>query len=206
MKVKKLKIILIESNSKSHATYKSYFEKFFEFSLEGIYKSSKEALAVFDKVKPDIIVSEVDLSTMNGIDSIAHFKRKDCKVKIIMMSENKDFSIIKKAFKCGANGYLTKPMDADKLYNALTCLKEEGAVMSNDIVKKVIANFRGKSFNFFSERENQIVNYLCNGATYKMIAEKLFVTPSAVNFHIQNIYLKLNVNSKAEALSKIEQL
>jgi DNA-binding NarL/FixJ family response regulator len=78
--------------------------------------------------------------------------------------------------------------------------------MSNDIVKKVIANFRRKSFKLFSERENQILDYLSKGATYKVIADKLFVTTSTVNFHIQNIYLKLDVNSKSEALSKIEQL
>jgi DNA-binding NarL/FixJ family response regulator len=85
-------------------------------------------------------------------------------------------------------------------------MEKEGAAMSNDIVKKIIHNFHKKTFAFFSERENQIVDYLCQGATYKMIAQKLFVTPSAVNFHIQNIYLKLDVNSKSEALSKLEQL
>jgi DNA-binding NarL/FixJ family response regulator len=69
-----------------------------------------------------------------------------------------------------------------------------------------VANFHKKSFNFFSERENQIVDYLFKGATYKVIADKLFVTTSTVNFHIQNIYLKLDVNSKSEALTKLEQM
>ena len=111
-----------------------------------------------------------------------------------------------KDFKKGANGYLTKPLTLDKLEHALRSMEKEGAAMSNDIVKKIIHNFHKKTFAFFSERENQIVDFLCQGATYKMIAQKLFVTPSAVNFHIQNIYLKLDVNSKSEALSKLEQL
>ena len=118
----------------------------------------------------------------------------------------KDFDVIKNAFKKGANGYLTKPLTLDKLEHALRSMEKEGAAMSNDIVKKIIHNFHKKTFAFFSERENQIVDYLCQGATYKMIAQKLFVTTSAVNFHIQNIYLKLDVNSKSEALSKLEQL
>jgi len=206
MKTKISKIIVIESDQTLHKAYVDYFEKFFEFSLEGIYSSTKEALKQFTKISPDIIVTEVSLDTISGIESIRYFKRKDWNVKVIMISAINDFEVIKKAFKYGANGYLTKPMDAEKLYYALNCVKEEGAVMSNDIVKKVIANFRRKSFELFSERENQIVDFLCKGATYKMIADKLFVTTSTVNFHIQNIYLKLDVNSKSEALSKIEQL
>ncbi|PIB25748.1 DNA-binding response regulator [Maribacter sp. 4U21] len=206
MKTKRSKIIVIESDRTLHSAYTNYFDKFFEFSLEGIYCNTDDALKEFKKTKPDIIVTEVDLVALNGIDSIPYYKRKDWNVKVIMISRTNDFEVIKKAFKYGANGYLTKPIDADKLYYALNSIKKEGAVMSNDIVKKVIANFRRKSFKLFSERENQIVDYLCKGATYKMIADKLFVTTSTVNFHIQNIYLKLDVNSKSEALSKIEQL
>ncbi|WP_396637369.1 response regulator [Maribacter sp. R77961] len=206
MKTKRSKIIVIESDATLHIAYTNYFEKFFEYSLEGIYCNTYDALKTFKKIKPDIIVTEVNLDTINGIESIRYFKRKDWNVKIIMISHNNDFDVIKKAFKNGANGYLTKPMNADKLYYALNCIQKEGAVMSNDIVKKVIANFRRKSFKLFSERENQILDYLSKGATYKVIADKLFVTTSTVNFHIQNIYLKLDVNSKSEALSKIEQL
>ena len=123
-----------------------------------------------------------------------------------MLSEINDFDVIKNAFKKGANGYLTKPLTLDKLQHALSSIEKEGAAMSTDIVKKMIHNFHKKTYEFFSDRENQIVDYLCQGATYKMIAEKLFVTPSAVNFHIQNIYVKLDVNSKSEALSKLELL
>lgn len=123
-----------------------------------------------------------------------------------MISDQSDFEIIKKAFKNGANGYLTRPVSNERLHNALNSIKNEGAAMSNDIIKKVISNFHRKSYQFFSERENQIVDYLCRGATYKIIADKLFVTTSTINFHIQNIYLKLNVNSKSEALSKLREL
>ena len=66
--------------------------------------------------------------------------------------------------------------------------------------------FQRKSYASFSDRENQIIDYLGQGATYKTIADNLFVTPSTINFHIQNIYLKLNVNSKSEALSKLREM
>ncbi|MGB5226611.1 MAG: response regulator transcription factor, partial [Eudoraea sp.] len=141
-----------------------------------------------------------------GIEGIRLFRKKDPEVKILMISAQNDFEIIKKAFKNQANGYLTKPVTKKRMFNALNSLKFEGATMSNDIVKKVISMFHRKSYHNFSERENQIIDYLCQGATYKLIADKLFVTTSTINFHIQNIYLKLDVNSKSEALTKLQEM
>jgi DNA-binding NarL/FixJ family response regulator len=206
MKTQKLKIIVIEKNEALSAAYQDYLEGFTDYLLVGTYTDVQKALKEFKTTKPDIIFAEVSLKGISGIDSIRLFRKKDKNVQVIMISTINDFDIIKKAFKQGANGYLTKPMSADKLDHALTSIRSEGAVMSTDIVKKVVANFHKKSFTFFSDRENQIVDYLFKGATYKIIADKLFVTTSTVNFHIQNIYLKLNVNSKSEALSKLERL
>jgi DNA-binding NarL/FixJ family response regulator len=206
MKTQKLKIIVIEKNEALSAAYQDYLEGFTDYLLVGMYTDVQKALKEFKTTKPDIIFAEVSLKGISGIDSIRLFRKKDKNVQVIMISTINDFDIIKKAFKQGANGYLTKPMSADKLDHALTSIRSEGAVMSTDIVKKVVANFHKKSFTFFSDRENQIVDYLFKGATYKIIADKLFVTTSTVNFHIQNIYLKLNVNSKSEALSKLERL
>lgn len=206
MATQKLRIIVIDKNEVLSTAYHSYLEGFMDYQLVGTYTTVHKALKEFKTTKPDIIFAEVGLQGINGIDAIRLFRKKNSSVQVIMISSNNDFDIIKKAFKQGANGYLTKPMSADRLDHALTGIKNEGAAMSNDIVKKVVANFHKKSFTFFSERENQIVDYLFKGATYKVIADKLFVTTSTVNFHIQNIYLKLNVNSKSEALTKLERL
>ncbi len=206
MKTQNSRIIVIEKDELSSAAYKSYFEPLNEYVLANTYTNLTKALKEFKVTKPDIIICEVALENGNGIDAISLFRKKDKNVPIIMISGNNDFDLIKKAFKEGANGYLTKPMSSEKLHYALVSVQREGAALSNDIIKKVVANFHKKSFNFFSERENQIVDYLFKGATYKMIADKLFVTTSTVNFHIQNIYLKLDVNSKSEALTKLERM
>lgn len=194
MKTQNTRIIVIEKDELSTAAYPAYFEPYSEFVLVKTYTNLTKALREVKTTKPDIIICEVALENGNGIDAISLFRKKDQNVQIIMISSNNDFEIIKKAFKEGANGYLTKPLNSEKLHYALVNVQREGAAMSNDIIKKVVANFHKKSFNFFSERENQIVEYLFKGATYKMIADKLFVTTSTVNFHIQNIYLKLDAN------------
>ncbi|MDX1766503.1 response regulator transcription factor [Arenibacter troitsensis] len=206
MKPNVLKIIVIDNDISLHETYKYYFETYEEYSLVGIYVSVKEALMDYDNVLPDIIASEVTMPDGCGIEAIRLFRKKDPEVKIVMISGQNDFEIVKKAFKNMANGYVSKPLGIKSLYHALNAIKYEGATISNDIAKKIIAMFQPKSYASFSERENQIIDYLCQGATYRIIADNLFVTPSTVNFHIQNIYLKLNVNSKSEALSKLREM
>ena len=200
------RIIILGKDPSYHAIYKEYFKAYEDYLLVAIYPSAIEALQQYEKTKPDIIISEVDLLHDNGIDCISLFKMKDPLVKIIMVSKNPSFNTIKKAFKYGANGYLTQPLSSNRLYNALENITSEGATMGNDIIKKVIKNFRKKTYAFFSSRENQIIEYLCAGATYKDIAGQLFVSTSTINFHIQNIYEKLNVNSKSEALHKLQQM
>ncbi|MGB7394143.1 MAG: response regulator transcription factor [Pricia sp.] len=206
MSINLLKSIVIDNDRSLHDTYRKYFEMYLDYSLEQVYVSVEDALSDYDHRSPDIVFIEVSQDDGCGIECIRRFRKKDPNVKIIMLSESNDFELVKKAFKNTANGYLSKPVSERKLYNALDSIKNEGATMSNDIISLFIATFQRKSREIFSERENQVIDLLCQGATYKAIAEKLFVTASAVNFHIQNIYLKLDVNSKSEALMKLRQL
>lgn len=198
--------MVVENRHAQKSNYTSHFLSIVDFELVAFQTSVASALKEVGRSRPDIVIMEVSLHEMNGLQAIPLLKDRLKDLRVIMVSDNNDFGVIKSAFKNGAHGYLTKPLSSEKLLHALTSIKEDGAAISNDIVKKVIANFQRKTYRFFSERENQIVDYLCQGATYKMIADKLFVTPSTVNFHIQNIYLKLDVNSKSEALTKLEQL
>ncbi len=206
MSINTLNCIVIDNDRSLHEAYNKYFDMYLEYSLQSIYVSVEDALSDYDRLSPDIVFIEVALDEECGIDCIQHFRRRDPNVKIIMLSLNNDFELVKKAFKNTANGYLSKPVSERTLYNALDSIKNEGATMSNDIISLFIATFQRKSREIFSERENQVIDLLCQGATYKSIAEKLFVTASAVNFHVQNIYLKLDVNSKSEALVKLQQL
>lgn len=206
MKTNSPKIIIIDNEISCHNSYRFCFDAYTDYTLKGIYTSVKGALIDYEHASPDIIISEVALPDVDGIEGIKLFREKDPNVKIIMISADSDLDNIKNAFQNNANGYLSKPIESKSLHHALSSVQHEGATMSNDIVKKVIAMFQRKRYSIFSERENQILDYLCQGATYKSIANKLFVTPSAVNFHIQNIYEKLNVNSKSEAFLKLREL
>ncbi|MBU2997159.1 response regulator transcription factor [Cellulophaga baltica] len=206
MKSSNLKIMVIDSDLSFHQNYQTYFNNYVDYSLAGMYTSVNGALLHYNEVQPNIILTEVAGADVDGIEAIHQFKKLDPSVKVVMLSTNNDFELVKKAFKNGANGYLSKPINEHRLYSALEGVKEEGAAISSDIAKKIMAMFQRKNYASFSKRENQIIDFLSQGGTYKSIAESLFITASAVNFHIQNIYLKLNVNSKSEALIKLREL
>lgn len=201
-----LKVIVIDDDPKFHETYASYFSTYREYHLAGIYRTVEDALEDYEHVRPDIVLSEVSFSGISGIDGLLEFQKVENSAMVIMVTYEDDFNGITSAFKFGAEGYLTKPLSKKRLRHALNSIKYEGAAISNDIAKKIISMFRRKTYECFSERENQIIEYLGQGATYKAIADKLFVTTSTINFHIQNIYVKLDVNSKSEALKKIREM
>ena len=206
MKTEALKVIIIDGDENPHQKYEAYFETFTNYLLVGTFNSVHEALQEYHNCKPDIVLSEVSLFGISGIEGIAYLRKKDDKVKIILLSNKNDFNLVKKAFKAGTNGFLTKPVSNSKLLEALNSVMEDGAALSHDVALTVVEMFKKKKYESLSKRENQIVEYLGQGATYKSIADKLYVTPSTVNFHIQNIYLKLNVNSKSAALEKLRML
>ena len=201
-----LKVIVIDSDPRFHETYSYYFGSYRDYDLGGLYRRVEDALEDFNRVCPDIVLSEISFSGLSGIEGLAEFQKLEQVPVVIMVSHVDDYEEIMKAFRYGAEGYLTKPVGKKRLRQALNALKDNGAALSHDVAKKIITMYRKKTYQFFSERENQIVECLSRGGTYKEIAEQLYVTPSTVNFHIQNIYLKLDVNSKSEALKKIRNM
>ncbi|NJB35814.1 response regulator [Croceivirga sp. JEA036] len=206
MNANTIKVIVIDNDPISKKKFETYFSHLGQYSLIGTYDSFTPVLDNYKKLNPDIIISEVKLQGISGLEGVRALRDKKVDTKCIMISEENNLDLIKKAFKVGVNGFLSKPLTLDRLLNALESVKQEGTALSYDVAKKVVAVFQKKQFDFLSKRENQIADLLMQGHTYKTIAQQLYVTPSTVNFHIQNIYLKLNVNSKWEALEKLREM
>ncbi len=206
MKTNTLKIAIIDNDDALAPIYPTYFEANESYELLGTYRSVQQLLSDFGQQNPDIILCEAQLSGISGIDGLEYFYKKNENLQVLMMSQKNDFKLIKEAFKKGACGFLIKPLTKERVLRALDALGQHGVALELDVAKKIINSFQTKSFDSFSRKENEIIELLTQGFTYKMIADKLCVTPSAVNFHIQNIYVKLNVNSKSEALQKLKEM
>ena len=206
MKTNTLKIAIIDNDEALDPIYRLYFNDDVTYELHGVYKSVHELLSNFGRTTPDIILCEAQLNGISGIDGLDYFYKKNEDLKVLMMSQKNDFELIKEAFRKGANGFLIKPLTKERLFSALDALGQHGVALELDVAKKIISSFQTKGYDSFSRKENEIIELFTQGFTYKMIADKLCVSASAVNFHIQNIYVKLNVNSKSEALKKLKEM
>ena len=182
------------------------FESMDDYTLVANATSLREAMINEDLFPLDLLITETKVNGQSGLRFTSSILQRKPEIKVLVVSTENDFELIKQAFKIGVHGYLTKPVTPDRLLSALRTIEDEGTALSNDVSNQIISIFREKRYSMLSQRENQIIGYLGEGATYKDIAKKLFVTPSTVNFHLQNIYLKLNVKSKSEALQRLKTM
>ncbi len=152
----------------------------------------------------DIILSDIGLPGMNGIDAIPHIKKKFTSASIVMLSVYADNDHIFKALCAGAVGYLQKDTPLEGVHDSLKVILKGGSVMSPAIARKVIEYFAPRrTYNDpLTAKERQVITAMVDGLSYKMIGERLGITLETVRQHIKNIYRKLHVNSKAEVISR----
>lgn len=151
---------------------------------------------------PDVVLLDIDLPGQSGIDAIASIKETLPDTDILMMTVHDNPQMVFNALKRGANGYLTKNMQPLKILEAIREVRAGGAPMSTHIARMVIESFQMTAKNPLSGREQEVLRLLCQGLSYRSIADKLFISEDTVHFHIKNIYKKLHVHSKAAAVSK----
>ena len=175
-----------------------------DFLVVGSYKSGEEALQKLPEAKPDIVIMDINLPGMNGIDCIREVKRKCNTIQFIMFTVYETDDKIFEALKAGASGYLLKKSNFDVIASALKELYAGGSPMSAHIARKLVNVFHQKksSMDVLSARENEILHLLAEGLLYKEIANQLSITPGTVSQHIHNIYEKLHVQNRTEAINK----
>ena len=179
-----------------------------EFDITGSFRSAEEALHGIPALKPDIVIMDINLPGMNGIDCIRHIK-SDCPMTQFMMFtvyENDDK--VFEALKAGASGYMLKNTGLMQMIAALRELYEGGSPMSSNIARKVVSIFHSKEkarseVDSLSPRENEVLILLSDGLLYKEIAEQLSISIATVRQHIHKIYDKLHVQNRTEALNKV---
>lgn len=206
MKNLKKRVIIVEDELTIREAYKYYFESFENYQLVGIYESTEDAVEDFKVADPDIVLSDISLPGLSGIEGVKKYKALKRGVKILILSIHDDLTYIIKSLKNLVDGYITKPVKKDKLLESLESLELGGAPLSDNVSRKLVEFFHQKNLDLFSERENEVIELLMNGNSYNSIAEQLFISHSTVSYHMQNIYTKLNVSSKSEALRELKKL
>lgn len=195
-------ISIIEDNVIFRENLAAYLLQLNNYFLLGTYDCFETALADFKSGNhPDIILMDIGLPGKNGIEGTKIIKQLFPKTELIIVTVFEDSNMVFEALKAGACGYLTKSLGLPELKKALDDLEKGGAPMSNKIAKMVVESFQlNHEDNTLSKREKEVLTLLAKGKTYSTIAVELFISKTTVRTHIRNIYQKLHVNSKAEAI------
>jgi len=169
------------------------------------FEGCKEAVNEIVESSVDVVLMDVDMPQMNGIECVRRIREKNASVPIVMLTVNEDADRIFQSLCNGANGYLLKGLRPEKLTNGIREVYDGGAPMSASIARKVVKSFLINRNTELSDREQEVLQLLCDGDDYKTVATKLFISANTVKRHIRSIYEKLQVNSRGELVKKAYQ-
>jgi len=201
-----LRIVIIEDNEVLLNSFSEIINSDADFIVVGTYTSCETALECFAQDVPDILLIDVHLPGMNGIEGVKAFKKINSKVHAVIISVHEGSKFIFEALCSGAVGYLSKNIEPQELLHSLKQVNSGGAPMSSKIARKVVESFQFPNEEALSERENEVLKLLAKGNSYGAIAQELFLSVNTIKTHTRNIYEKLHVNNKKEIIQKYSRM
>lgn len=198
----KKRVVLVEDDQEIRNSFSLIVNSSPKFVVVNGYASGEEAITSLQKDKPEIVLMDIELPGMNGIQATKTIKDKMPTADIIMVTVYEDSDLVFEALKAGASGYITKSANYMELLSALEEITKGGAPMSSRIARMVIDNFHVNPNSPLTKRETEILQLISEGKTYTQISEELFISKETSKTHIKNIYSKLQVTCKSEAIAK----
>ena len=197
----KKKIIIIEDNETISQGYALLINSTNRYVVDATYRNCENALKNLKNLKPDIILMDLELRGMNGIEGIRMIKERHPHIEVLIVTVHDDSQFVYDSLCAGASGYLTKSVNYIELISALDQLVSGGAPLSSKVARMVVESFQRNPFSPLSKRETEVLSLLSRGYSYSSIAERLFIAKETVKTHLKNIYQKLQVNTKADAVT-----
>ena len=202
-----ISIVIIEDDEDVREDLRSLIQSEEGFACAGAYADAETGIAYLTDNPADIVLMDIQLPGMSGIECVRRLKSVHPDIQFIMCTVFHNDESIFNALKAGATGYLLKTDDPGKIVDAIYELHAGGSPMTPQIARRVIDSFKKPSVNeeihLLTRRETEMLGMLSRGLRYKEIADKLFISTETVRKHINNIYQKLHVQSRIEAINKI---
>lgn len=197
-----INVLLIEDNERILNSFKEIVNASEKYQVMGAFTNCEDALDYCKSNSPSIILVDIKLPGMNGIEGIKRFRVQNPKSKTIVVSVHEESSYIFNALSSGAIGYLTKNIHSDDLISALDQVANGGSPMSSKIARKLISYFQIPHQEELSLRENDVLRLLAKGKSYATIAEELSLSINTIKTHTRNIYEKLHINKKEDLMQR----
>lgn len=205
-KRKNIRVALVED----HLSYRKVVSEIIEsakgFELSGAFETIDDALK--NIAASDVVLMDIGLPERSGIDGVRELKKQSNPPRIIMLTNFADDEKIMQAIFAGADGYLLKQIHPQKILEAIEETMTGGTTMTPFVARRVLEAFKSRAevtdalMEQISTREQEVLGLLVQGLNYKQIAIKIFISPETVRNHIRNIYEKLHVHSRSEAVAK----
>lgn len=199
---KKISVAVIEDDDEIRSMLEILIDRSVGFICKLVFNNCEDAMDPLKKYLPDVVLMDIGLPGMSGIEGIRKLKESIPGTDFIMLTIREDEEAIFQSLCAGATGYMLKDTPPVRLLAAIQEVYEGGSPMSPSIARKITRSFHPQSPTPLSERETEILEKLCDGQNYTTIAASLFISGHTVRAHLKNIYRKLHVNSRAEVVKK----
>jgi DNA-binding NarL/FixJ family response regulator len=202
-----IRVAIFDDNKTFTDNLALMFEGSEDYVLTGAFPNALNVLSKVAKAKPDVIIMDIKMPEVSGIEAVKTIKKENPAIQILMQTVFEDEDKVFAAICAGASGYILKGTSPDDVLEAIAEVYTGGSPMSPSIARKVLSFFQSvhqpePEFYDLSKREKEILKCLVDGQSYKMIADTCFISINTVNSHIRKIYEKLHVNSSQEAIAK----
>jgi len=200
-----LRIVLIEDDDILRMGYESLLSDVEDFVVVNAYASYDLAKKYLEADHPDVILLDIQMPGTNGLQALPFIKKALPSANIIILTVFDSPELVFEALTMGAGGYLTKNSSASKIIDAVREVSTGGGAMSTNVARIVMHSFQKNLNSPLTKRETEILDRIANGQTKSQIANDLFIDQETVRSHVKNIYIKLDVNSKSEAIKTAKE-
>ena len=206
----RVRLVVVDDHALFRRGLISLLQEMPDFQVAGEASNGREALPVIEKNQPDVVLLDINMPVMNGIEALAEIRKANPSIKVLMLTISQNDEDLVAAIVAGANGYVLKNTEPEALHSIILQVASGMAVLSPEVTAKVFHAVRrsqsDRGRGLLSDREVEVLGCLARGQTTAQIADALFISENTVKTHIRHILEKMEVNNRAEAVARAAQM